>query len=359
VLTIGCGGEPGPAADEAPFEGGRPVSPIFPPHCPGTQRGTGAVWLDNPADMTLVELPLHCLSGSDRLQGSFVASIEPDGSSPASSADHRFVYDLDDPHLQEVQIYHALTGMAGYYQSALDADPAALTVKLSAEASFTTSRYDWPDQLRIASGGVMPRRMVPLQVLLHEYGHHLILRHGTIDQVLNEGMADYLAADFTGNPRILALERLDLPGSVKDDPEALAIARRYLERRLDNTRTYPADVVTQGDLCQVLGQAAGVFPASSPLVPEQRLQQCKSMSKKELAAPEPHRTGMIVGGTLWELRGRLGSAVVNTLLFEVLRQAKNLSVENLCARLQSADQSLYAHQNMAAIHEVCEARGLP
>jgi hypothetical protein len=359
VLVVGCGGETSQNGDIPPVEGGGLVTPMFPPHCPGTQRGVGAVWLDNPSDMSLVELPLHCMSGSGQLQGSFVSSVQPEGSSAASSSDLRFVYSLDDPRLQEVQVYHALTGMAGHFQSALSSDPKAIRVQLSANASFTTSRYDWPDRLRIAAGGVVPKKMVPLQVLLHEYGHHLILRHGQIDQVLNEGMADYLAADFTGNPRILDLERLDLPDSVRDDPEALAIARRYLERRVDNQLSYPADVVTQKELCQTLNEAAGVFPASSALVPAQKLQRCKSMSKQELAAPEPHRTGMIIAGTLWDLRRRLGSAVVNTLLFEVLRQAKNLSVENLYARLQSADQSLNGHQNMAAIQEVCKARGLP
>jgi hypothetical protein len=180
-----------------------------------------------------------------------------------------------------------------------------------------------------------------------------------IDQVLNEGLADYLAAAFTENPRILSLDRLELPPEVEQDPEKLAIAARYLERTVDNDLTYPEDLVTQGGLCDTFKEAAAIFPSGSPLVPDQKLQQCKSMSKQELASPEPHRTGMIVAGALWSLRGRLGALMVNALVLEVLgAKPSSMTFLTFDDNLVKADQALHAGANVEAIRQVFDARGL-
>jgi len=355
ALLVGCGGEPGTELDEQPSA--PDLAFAVAPDCPQTRQGTGAVWLDDPALLSLIERPLYCMNGSGRLQGTFVSAIEPDGWQPAQRGDLRFVYPLGDPHQHEVQIYHALTGMAARYRGVAGA-PAPIHVTLSADASFTLSRYDQPDRLRIALQGVVPQ-MVPGQILHHEYGHHLILRHGPLDDVINEAFADYLAADFSGEPRILALERLALPASVTQDAAALEVARRYLERSVDNQRVYPADVVTQEQLCQILAQAAAVFPQGSPLVPTQKLADCDSASKQELSRPEPHRTGMIASGALWSLRGQIGPGAVAALLFHTVSSEHQLSLESLCPALGRADLALTGGHDAQAIEAVCTARGLP
>jgi hypothetical protein len=356
VLLVGCGGEPGAGEPDE-----QPPAPdlafAIAPDCPQTRQGSGAVWLDDPAVLSLIEHPLYCMDGSGRLQGTFVSAIQPDGWQPAQQGDLRFVYPLGDPHQHEVQIYHALTGMAARYRGVAGA-PAPIRVTLSADASFTLSRYDHPDRLRIALQGVVPQ-MVPGQILHHEYGHHLILRYGPLEDVVNEAFADYLAADFSGEPRILELSRLALPASVKQDSAALEVARRYLERSVENQRVYPTDVVTQEKLCQILAQAAAVFPAGSPLVPAQKLADCASASKQELARPEPHRTGMIASGALWSLRGQIGPGAVAALLFQALTEGPHLSLESLCPALKRADLALTGGRDGQAIEAVCTARGLP
>ena len=357
VALLACSPEQQPAPEPSQTS---PWHQPAAPDCPEMQQGLGAVWLDDPAKMTLEERPLHCLAGDGRLQGRFVSTIQPEGQ-PALGNDGRFFFDLADPRLQQVQVYYALTGMAGHYQPAIDPAGAlpSIRVELRPTASFTISRYDWPDRLRIAADGVMPAQMVPLQVLCHEYGHHLILAQGTrVDQVLNEGLADYLAADFTENPRILALERLELPAALLDSADALSIARRYLERSVDNQRTYPADVVTQQQYCETLGQAAAVFPVGSPLVPTQKLEQCKEMTAEQLEQHEPHRTGMIIAGALWELRGALGSATLNGLLFAVLATGGDLGVTGLGPALLQADLAQHDGVHAPKIQAVLQARGL-
>lgn len=357
VLTLlaGCGVEPGATLDDQP-----PAPDLvlaIAPDCPQTRQGTGAVWPGDPAKLSLTERPLYCMDGSGRLRGTFVSAIQPEGWQPAQRGDLRFVYPLGDPHQHEVQIYHALTTMAARYRGAAGA-PAPIQVTLSADASFTLSRYDWPDRLRIALQGVVPQ-MVQGQILYHEYGHHLVLRHGPLDDVINEAFADYLAADFSGEPRILELSRLALPASVTQNPTALEVARRYLERSVDNQRTYPADVVTQEQLCQILAQAAAVFPPGSPLVPAQKLADCDAASKQELARPEPHRTGMIASGALWSLRGQIGPGAVAALLFHTLSSEHQLSLESLCPALRRADLALTGGHDAQAIEAACTARGLP
>jgi hypothetical protein len=369
LLAAGCGAEPdpqlpdgGPVADIS-SDSGPPSAWVQPPppDCPGMVTGTGDIWLDDPGEMSLVERPLYCLDpDEDRLAGLFITEIKPDSWQPASDKDRRFFFDLYDPHLHEVQVYYAVLGMVGYYRPLMStSEPPPIRIELSANRSFTHSHYYLPDRLIIALGGVEPA-MVPLQILCHEYAHHLIMRRiPTIDQLLNEGLADYLAAAFTENPRILSLDRLELPPEVQQDPEKLAVAARYLERSVDNELTYPEDLVTQGGLCETFKEAAAVFPAGSPLVPDQKLQQCASMSQQELASPEPHRTGVILAGALWSLRSRLGAPTVNALVLEVLgEKPSSMTFLTFDDSLVKADQALHGGANVEAIRQVFDGRGL-
>lgn len=372
LLPIGCGAEQhqppvpdgGPVADSSGDTG--PASAWVqpsPPDCPGMVTGAGEIWLDDPGEMSLVERPLYCLDPGGRLAGTFITEIKPDSWQPASDKDQQFFFDIYNPHLHEVQVYYAIIGMVGYFRPLMStSEPPPIRIELSANKSFTRSHYYLPDRLIIALEGVEPA-MVPLQILCHEYAHHLIMRRlPQIDQVLNEGLADYLAAAFTENPRILSLDRLELPPEVQQDPQKLAVAARYLERSVDNDLTYPDDLVTQGGLCETFKEAAKVFPSGSPLVPDQKLQQCASMSQQELASPEPHRTGVILAGALWSLRGRLGAPKVSALVLEVLRRQgekpTSMTFLTFDDNLVQADQTLHGGANVEAVRQVFDGRGL-
>lgn len=330
------------------------------PACPQAAAGVGAVWLDDPNDMSLVQRALYCLSGTGKLQGTYISTITPDSWQPAVEDDDRFVYTMDDAHLHEVQAYYAVTGMVGTYQPMMaSGEPPQIRIEIAENKSFAQSHYYLPDLLIVGLKGVKPD-MVPIQILCHEYAHHLVMGPlPQIEPVLSEGLADYLAAAFTGNPRILSLDRLDVPQAVLADPESLAIAARYLERTVDNDLTYPDDVVTHEKLCQTIQQAADTFPPDTELVPASRLAQCKSLSPQELAEPEPHRTGAILAGALWQLRDQLGASVVNALVFEALRQqAVALSFLTFDDGLVEADRAHHNGGHVSAIRQVFDARGL-
>jgi hypothetical protein len=368
LLLAACGAENSATDAQPPLPA--PDSGVVPPSawaqppapaCPQATTGVGEVWLDDPDDMSLVERPLYCLSGTGQLKGTFVSDIAPDSWQPAQEDDDHFVYTMGDAHLHEVQAYYAVMGMVGTYQALMSTgEPSPIQIEIGERKSFAQSHYYLPDLLIVGLKGVKPD-MVPIQILCHEYGHHLIMsRVPKIEQLLNEALADYLAAAFTGNPRILSLDRLDVPQAVLDDPQALAIAARYLERTVDNDLTYPDDVVTNEKLCQTIQQAADTFPPDTELVPESRLAECKSLSPQELTEPEPHRTGAILAGALWQLREQLGAAVVNELIFDALAVQKPAALSFLTFddALVEADRARHDGAHVAAIRQVFDARGL-
>lgn len=370
LLLVSCGAELSSGDPTDPNDPNDPTDPNetagsawsqpVPPTCPQMITGSGAVWLDDPADMSLVQRPLHCLAGTSRLEGQFIVGIQPKDWQSAYSEQESFVYTLDDQHLHEVQLYYAIVGMVGYYQPHMTlAELPPIQIDIRHTASFATSRYDLPNNLSVGLQGVIPQ-MLSVQITSHEYAHHLIMRHlSDLDQILNEGLADYLAADFTKNPLILSLDRMDLPDALRADAEAMAIAARYLERSVDNELTYPDDAVSQRQLCQTLREAEAAFPPDTPLVPSAKLERCDSMSADEQAQLEPHRTGMILAGALWELRQELGSGTVNALIFRALAdQSGWLDLQEFAPELQRADQALHQGANAQSIEQVFSGRGL-
>jgi len=364
LLTMGCGGDPPPLQQVpgvGPDAGMVELDPA--PSCPGGQSGEGHVWLGDPGVPQLVARRLHCLAGDGLLHGAFVDRIAPRGREPTQEASHRFRYPLDDPRRHEVQAYYEIVGMVAHYQPHLAfPTPAPVVVLLREQDSFATSRYE-SSELSLGLGDVRPAAL-PLPVVRHEYAHHLIKQHASkVPLLINESLADYLAAERGDDPSILALDRLALPAAMRENAEAMDLAARYLERSVANEMVYPDDVMTEGELCEVFERAAEVFPPEVGLVPEAKLTRCRELDDEQKKRPEPHLAGRVLSGALWDLRQRLGGERVNALIFGLLSRSAELdrflSLRAFGAGLAAVDALLHAGADSATIREIFATRGLP
>ena len=341
----------GPSPPPEPFE--MPPAPI----CPGATTGTGWVWLDDWDDTSLVERSLPCLAGDGTLSGPAVLAIEPDAWPAVQEPDHVFEYEASGPGYYDVQAYWGVVGMLGYYQSAVLVEIPPVTVVLLAAESSGVARY-WRDDRRIELGlSGLSHGMLGVRIANHEYGHHLVMMHAPIvDQLTNEAVADYLSASFRGLPGVLLFEELELPPEISGNAGLLQMAGAYFTRSLDNTLLYPDDRIDWGEFCDVMKLAAGF---ASGMIPADRLERCDAMSHAERAEPEPHLTGRILGGALWDVRGALGREVTDRLVFNaLLRLAPDDDFLAFGVRLAEAAAHLEGDSAAQAVDTAFAARGL-
>ena len=313
--------------DVAPVVDAGPVEPALSswhaptsPECQGGTHGTGAVWMDDSADLSLVPKPLCCLDSSGSLVSNYVISIHGDTWTPAAQADHVFDYPSSDLRQREVQAYYGILAMVARFQPLVRVTTLPpIEVRLREHEHMSIAYYSLTyHRITIGLAG-LSHQLLPARLTNHEYGHHLVMIHEPgLPKTINEALADYLAADLRDHPALLSLGDLTLPDWMTTDRALAALAGRYLERSLSDGYVYPDHVIDWAEFCGVLQLAADMSEEGAALISEERLKDCAEMTEEEGAVPEPHLTGRIVGGALWDARAEVGPEVLANVIFAVL-----------------------------------------
>jgi hypothetical protein len=244
------------------------------------QIGTGFVFDPNPVvasgnpdlteaddvDLWRVEVALHNLDGSGHLRGDWAVVSTP--AVQAFSSDLSYFFSSRNLHFEEVMSYYHITEAQRYIQSlgftSLNNRVQSITVHAT---GFDESWFNpLEKKIYFGDGGVDDAE--DADIILHEYGHALfhsaVGGSGTNDlDAINEGFADYFAASRTGDPKIgdwNAYHRSD-----------------GCHRNLTDLRQFPVDLTG-----------------------------------------ESHADGLIWGGLLWRLNGRLGSLIGDGLAIQSL-----------------------------------------
>jgi len=283
-------------------------------------QGVGSVYQPNAAQAGGVpsEVVLFDLDGSGYLAGR-VVRIADRREVGAFRPDLQFVFPTSDPRFVQTSVYRALTDTARLAESwgfpAL-AVPLHAFVNLGGEGAdgeYNNAFYDpFLSYFGFGNGDgvVLGNLGTDSDVAAHEMGHHLFetLAEPTVvfssDPALamHEGVADATAALWNGDPNI---------------GESLRPGQPYL-RTLDNARALPDDL-----------------------------------------APDPHTTGLIYGGLLWDLAESIGAETAGRIMMAGFPFLPSIPDPHEFAQaLASGDQAVTGGANALWLASAAEARGL-
>jgi len=318
--------------------------------CPGEYlTGLGNVWRGHdPYALETRDLP--CLAGNGRLDGYYIGSIDTSENEEAQADDHRFLYEVGDPRLDEVEAYYVITHMANWIAASLEQagiSGSVLPLLRSDEVHLDYGKYEVASKqlcysLNMGMQG-LHRAVLNVDVLTHEFGHHVVfsLNRQIGNSMLHEGLADYMAAAFT---RDSAIEPSESPA---------------FDRDVDNDRSAPGDVITREEYCQTLldnMEQAGIEEAYPGL--HEQFEACLEESPADLARPEGHWAGMILSGALWDLRRQLGEAILHPTLFRALHSREAEDTGALLDSLIEADAALHDGTNAQALANAFARHGI-
>jgi Zn-dependent metalloprotease len=280
------------------------------------------------------------LAGNGLLQGAGVSIFSFAGFKGSAmqrqrlsrAPDGQFTAAPDDPRFDEQMLYYHASRARAYFRGTFGAGPRGgalpATAHLMQAAGKGTRPLDgayyspaenalfFGDGAGRAAGGLNSTSR-DADVICHEFSHSVMFRivdmarqPDDFGRALEEGYADYFAGTMNNDPEIGEY--------AAGSPAGL--------RSLANSHRYPEDV-------------------NYPLT----------------GAPEAHWTGMIWGGTCWDVRAALGPAVADALVFRSLYYQPDHRADFATAAraLLEADHALYQESHVATLRGILAARGLP
>jgi len=188
------------------------------------------------------------LDGSGYLSGKW-AVIRSETGSPAYSPTNTFMYDRHQDQFEQVMAYYWITEAQKYIQSLgfgttrrpVNMRPQPVRInQWGADNSFATDKQN---EIRFGKGGVDDAE--DAEVILHEYGHAIHFSQGfqfSTEEAgaISEGFGDYWAVTVT---EVVSGPSAD-PECVADwDSTSYTSSEPHCLRRLDEGKTYPADLV--------------------------------------------------------------------------------------------------------------------
>jgi hypothetical protein len=270
-------------------------------------EGRAVAYPKGPKESLLQEVPLENLDGSGtlssaRLQARSAAGIE------VSSDRHEFLYGAQDPRFDQVQAYVYADEFLSWAGRRLGVDPSGpLEVKVQVGERSNAAFY-YGHRVRIGDGdGARYREMArDPSIVMHEVAHFLIDGTAHLPSEgegggLNEGFADYLATTYLGNPRV---------GEVASVSEPFT---RTLENPLTTAEGFGGDL---------------------------------------------YAAARVVGGTLWDVRTRLGAEIADLLALRTLLQlGPSARYVDFPRAVHAAAKNWLPPDQMRQVRDALSARG--
>ncbi|MBI3287087.1 MAG: M36 family metallopeptidase, partial [Chloroflexi bacterium] len=284
---------------------------------PGTNTGTGRVFLPNPvaelqnqnltdqkdADYAELQPAYHIvtltnLDGSGFLRGDWAEIVSETGN-PAYSPTNTFEYNRSQDEFEQVMAYYWVTESQKYIQSLgfgttlrpINMEPQDIRInQWGLDNSFS---WDKKDLLRFGKGGVDDAE--DAEVILHEYGHAIQdaqqTPHGfgfSIEaRSIGEGFADYWAVTVSN----MISPTPDAPCVADWDSVSYTTTVPHCLRRVDTNLHYPEDL--NGRV---------------------------------------HHDGQIWSRALWDIRQALGNGVADTIILEAQFDIPDPTMPELASR---------------------------
>ena len=308
----------------------------------GSSTGTALVFAPNPVQdlgiQTLTDqkdaasavpqdayhsVTLTDLDGSGTLSGRWAVVRSTTGAA-AYSPTNTFLYDRHQDQFEQVMAYYWITEAQKYIQSLgfgttlrpVNMRPQAIRInQWGVDNSFATDKQD---EIRFGKGGVDDAE--DAEVILHEYGHAIHFSQGfqfSTEQAgaISEGFGDYWAVTVT---EVVDGAPSADPACVADwDSTSYTSSEPHCLRRLDEGKTYPADLVG-----------------------------------------EVHADGEIWSQALWDIRNAIGNVKADTAILQGQFGFDGGTMPALASDIVAAAKALYGQGTANAVTAAFADRGI-
>jgi hypothetical protein len=175
-----------------------------------------SVYSKNPKNGVMTQVKLPDLRSENTLDGKFFSVFSPDISVPRALGNQGdFSYrpdkDEDATHFDEVQTYYNVSRALAFFRDKFGFDPKAepITIRVHHDmGGKPDNAYYLPSvsapEIRIGQGEKLKNLSRDIDVVSHEYAHHVIYRYLKESKgesgVLHEGTADYFAYAISDDP---------------------------------------------------------------------------------------------------------------------------------------------------------------
>ena len=272
-------------------------------------------------------------AGVGTLKGEYVDLVSLAGGlggADANEVTRVYEYTRANGRFEQVVVYHAIDSMQRYFHSLGFDDDVGVANGIRDFPTLANAHWNNNDQsfystgdnaVHFGDGGVDDAE--DADIIAHEYGH--AVQHdqnscwgGGEMGAMGEGFGDYLAASFYASKGDAAYQSANDACVGEWDATSYSSTSPPCLRRVDGTKTYPADLVSQ-----------------------------------------VHADGEIWSRALWDLRGAVGATTADTLVLEHHFTAPcNASMTDAANEVIQADSNLFAGANEAAIRQAFCDRGI-
>jgi zinc metalloprotease ZmpB len=270
------------------------------------------------------------LDGSGYLHGDFATVLSNTGSQ-AFSPTNSFFYTRHADQFEQVMAYYWITEAQKYIQSLgfrpggpfAPVDDRPQPVRIDQYGQDNSFQTDKPtNEIRYGKGGVDDAE--DAEVILHEYGHaiHSAQNFSFASEeagAISEGFGDYWAVDVSDivATQLGVAEREPLSCVADWDSTSYTSTVPHCLRRVDGTKTYPADL-----------------------------------------DGEVHDDGEIWSSALWTIRQKLGHAKADTIILQAQFNFPGTTMTALARSTVASAQTLYGKNAANAVTAAFHARGI-
>jgi len=273
-------------------------------------NGVGSVYVTNPLKCDVTNEKLYHLTTST-LTGKF-AKIESGSGPTAVNEDNIHLYQIEDRHFDEVNMYKYITNIHDFFKKlGHDKLDRPMRTVVQYGKDYDNAFFSpWQNMLGFGTGAKFNNLAREAAVAYHEYAHAMLnsikaLTYSGESGAINEGQADYFGCSYTDDALI--------------GEWVVAKMERPFLRNLENNFEYPKDI--QGQV---------------------------------------HADGRIWGGTLWDLRKALGKDVADLLIYRGLHYFNGTRPKFIDGYngIVTADKNIFDGANIEKIDEVFARRGI-
>jgi Zn-dependent metalloprotease len=312
-----------------------------------TEEGQGTIFAENPiVTPTTSQQTFRNMDASTMLAGNFVRTynanfenwvrgfrIDLSVFTTAAESNRQYNYNTDDAKFSEAMGYFHINRVHDQWRSfgfnKLDKQiPVFVNVTSSNGKGFDNAMYSRRDPHQFKTGVIIMGAGNKLNnfghdadVYYHEYGH-AVLDHAkprffeametNYPWAFHEGFSDVSDVAINGNPIVGEFALRYKNGS------------KFLGRNLDNHNSFPKNVILPG-----------------------------------YGKSESHHTGLIFGGSWWDLQKQIGSAIAQRTLYQSLRLLPNeMNFFDVRDAMLTADRNNNHGANQAAIEAAFERHGI-
>ena len=273
--------------------------------------GRGALYVTNPLICEITEEGLYHLT-THKLKGKYADIVNEDVEEAFNEEDVH-IYDVDNTHFDEVNMYNYITTIHDFYKNTLGHTkldkPMRATVHLG--TNYDNAYFSpWQGGFAFGDGNRFNDLAKEASIAYHEYSHAVLhsivyLAYSAESGAMNEGQADYFACTVTEDPKL-------------GEWAVAKMGRDYL-RILETDLHYPEDI--EGEV---------------------------------------HADGKIWGSVLWDIRKAIGKADADKLIYKAHHYLKSGSPKFIDGynALITADENEFGGKHLEALAKVMQKRGI-